>query len=129
VYAGTYLSSLNGNGFSISLLNVTDNEFKHTLLQLLDAQSQCIGWSMPLNSTTWSRVAPSTSPQKNNPTKTTSQSSSLKCDIADVQSRLERGLDAVIAAEPEITRYDDIVGDGDCGTTMKRGAEGRSTHH
>lgn len=40
-----------------------------------------------------------------------------------------RGLKAVIAAEPEITRYNDVVGGGDCGTTMDRGAEGRYTHH
>jgi dihydroxyacetone kinase len=30
----------------------------------------------------------------------------------------------VIAAEPVITRYDQILGDGDCGQTLKAGAEG-----
>jgi dihydroxyacetone kinase len=30
----------------------------------------------------------------------------------------------VIAAEPDITNYDTIVGDGDCGIGLKRGAEG-----
>lgn len=29
----------------------------------------------------------------------------------------------MIAAEPEVTRYDTIIGDGDCGTGLKRGAE------
>lgn len=38
---------------------------------------------------------------------------------------LKNGLTSIIAAEPEITKYDDIVGDGDCGTTLKRGAEGK----
>jgi dihydroxyacetone kinase len=33
-------------------------------------------------------------------------------------------LDRVIAAEPDITNYDTIVGDGDCGIGLKRGAEG-----
>lgn len=32
------------------------------------------------------------------------------------------GLESVIAAEPEVTRFDMMVGDGDCGTGLKRGA-------
>lgn len=31
---------------------------------------------------------------------------------------------ALIAAEPEITKYDTIAGDGDCGETLKAGATG-----
>jgi hypothetical protein len=31
---------------------------------------------------------------------------------------------ALISAEPEITKYDTIAGDGDCGLTLKAGAEG-----
>jgi dihydroxyacetone kinase len=31
----------------------------------------------------------------------------------------------VIKAEPDITNYDTIVGDGDCGIGLKRGADGR----
>lgn len=36
---------------------------------------------------------------------------------------LSSGLKRVIAAEPLVTRYDTIVGDGDCGVGLKRGAE------
>jgi dihydroxyacetone kinase len=32
------------------------------------------------------------------------------------------GLNRLIAAESDITRFDSIVGDGDCGTVLKRGA-------
>lgn len=32
-------------------------------------------------------------------------------------------MDRVIAAEPDVTHYDTIVGDGDCGVGLKRGAE------
>jgi len=35
------------------------------------------------------------------------------------------GLKAVIAAEAQITKYDEVVGDGDCGITFKRGSEGK----
>lgn len=37
---------------------------------------------------------------------------------------LKTALDRVIAAEPDITHYDTIVGDGDCGIGLRRGAEG-----
>jgi hypothetical protein len=33
------------------------------------------------------------------------------------------GLNRLIAAEPDVTKYDTIVGDGDCGIGLKRGAE------
>lgn len=37
---------------------------------------------------------------------------------------LKRMSEALIKAEPEITRYDQIAGDGDAGLTLKAGAEG-----
>ncbi|KAL1296848.1 hypothetical protein AAFC00_004471 [Neodothiora populina] len=45
--------------------------------------------------------------------------------FSDVQVRncIESGCDAVIAAESTITRYDEIVGDGDCGYTLRDGAK------
>ena len=39
------------------------------------------------------------------------------------KSALRSGLKRVIAAEGEVTRFDTIVGDGDCGIGLKRGAE------
>lgn len=36
---------------------------------------------------------------------------------------LQAGLDRVIAAESDITHYDTIVGDGDCGIGLRRGAK------
>ncbi len=44
-------------------------------------------------------------------------------DPAQAKKALEGGLQRLIAAEPEVTKYDTIVGDGDCGTGLKRGAE------
>lgn len=36
---------------------------------------------------------------------------------------LRSGLSMLIEAEPDVTHYDTIVGDGDCGIGLKRGAE------
>lgn len=44
-------------------------------------------------------------------------------DPAILKSVLSSGLKRLIAAEPQVTRYDTIVGDGDCGVGLKRGAE------
>ncbi len=45
-------------------------------------------------------------------------------DPKQLQSALTSGLEKLIASEEEVTRYDTIVGDGDCGVGLKRGAEG-----
>ena len=37
---------------------------------------------------------------------------------------LSSGLQRVVSAESQVTKYDTIVGDGDCGLGLKRGAEG-----
>lgn len=41
-----------------------------------------------------------------------------------LETALKSGLEKLIASEGEVTRYDTIVGDGDCGIGLKRGAEG-----
>lgn len=42
---------------------------------------------------------------------------------ATARTALETACNAVIAAEPKITHYDTIVGDGDCGYTLRDGAK------
>ena len=53
----------------------------------------------------------------------------VECDMTGIVRRLTSGLNGVIASEPEVTNYDEIVSDGDCGTTLKRGAEGKMTKY
>ena len=45
-------------------------------------------------------------------------------DPAQLKKALSSGLQRVISSEAEVTRYDTVVGDGDCGVGLKRGAEG-----
>ena len=45
-------------------------------------------------------------------------------DPATLKKALTSGLHRVISSEAEVTRYDTIVGDGDCGVGLKRGADG-----
>ena len=45
-------------------------------------------------------------------------------DIDRWRKGLSSALKRVIAAENDITKYDTVVGDGDCGVGLRRGAEG-----
>lgn len=44
-------------------------------------------------------------------------------DVPSFTSRVSSSCKKVIAAEPQITHFDTIVGDGDCGMTLARGAQ------
>ncbi|KAF5593042.1 dihydroxyacetone kinase [Fusarium subglutinans] len=128
ILSGTFMTSLNGLGFSISLLNVVSPDFEApSMIELLDAPSEVVGWSAPVQASTWEA--------KNNNTRTGRagaigdiKSSGLKTDPSTAQAVLKKGLQKVIDAEPEVTHYDTIVGDGDCGIGLKRGAEAILKH-
>ncbi|KAI2480686.1 Dihydroxyacetone kinase [Pyrenophora tritici-repentis] len=88
ILAGTFMTSLNGLGFSISLLRVADTgSVGASMLELLDAPAEA------------------------------------SVNYAQAKSTLTSALNRLIEAEPDVTRYDTIVGDGDCGIGLKRGAE------
>jgi dihydroxyacetone kinase len=55
ILAGTYMTSLNGMGFSISLLKLQDTGLGHgkSMLELLDAPTEATGWSAAVNTKTW----------------------------------------------------------------------------
>lgn len=55
ILAGTYMTSLNGMGFSISLLKLQDTGLGHgkSMLELLDAPAEATGWSAAVNTNTW----------------------------------------------------------------------------
>lgn len=125
ILAGTYMTSLNGLGFSISLLRIQDTGLGEGLamLELLDAPAEASGWTTAISSETWKRRE-----EKNEDKEATkeeeTQAGSLSLDYAVAKAAVTSALDRVIAAEPDVTKYDTIVGDGDCGIGLKRGAEG-----
>ncbi|KID87575.1 dihydroxyacetone kinase [Metarhizium guizhouense ARSEF 977] len=128
IITGTFMTSLNGLGFSISLLNVVNTDIGGPgMIELLDAGAEVTGWSAPIRKETWEA--------KNTATRTEERGqgeqvkpSGLRMDKGIVKERLELALERVIAAEPEVTRYDTVVGDGDCGIGLKRGAEAVLKH-
>ncbi|KFY45481.1 hypothetical protein V494_00945 [Pseudogymnoascus sp. VKM F-4513 (FW-928)] len=122
ILAGTYMTSLNGPGFSITLLNTVSTGIPHTLLSLLDAPSQATGWAAPILPKTWTAENTATR-EKTHLLADAAKPTGLTMDEVSARHRLNAGLARIIAAEPRVTRYDTVVGDGDCGIGLKRGAE------
>ncbi|TAQ90601.1 hypothetical protein B7494_g1052 [Chlorociboria aeruginascens] len=123
ILAGTYMTSLNGLGFSISILNVVNTNLGGpSMLQLLDAPCEAAGWAAPIRKETWEAKSSETR-EDSSVEEVETKPSGLKLDIEATKAALTTGLERVIAAEPEITKYDTVVGDGDCGVGLKRGAE------
>ncbi|SCV48673.1 related to glycerone kinase isoform [Fusarium fujikuroi] len=128
VLSGTYMTSLNGMGFSITLLNL-DSMNNHHLLELLEAPAEAVGWSAPIKPEAW-RAADATvpnnyetgdhEPKKRKRSQIENADDVGTYDAAKATNALASGLRRLIKAEPEITRYDTIVGDSDCGMGLKR---------
>ncbi|CED83175.1 dihydroxyacetone kinase [Phaffia rhodozyma] len=127
VLAGTYMTSLDMPGFSVSLfLLPREGESAYTADQLLsyvDAPGDAPGWawnaaSEPVVHVDTKEASSEEKAVKNNGSPLPPTSSSV------FLAAIKQACEDVIAAEPEITRYDTIAGDGDCGTCLKSGGEG-----
>lgn len=129
VIAGTFTTSMNAPGFSITLFNVSHAE-KHAnvgvdFIELLDAPAHCTGWTSCYTTKEWT-----SSGSLGDRTIKTSQEADhgpksdhvIKYDQAAFGTVLVGGLESVLKEEPRITKYDTIAGDGDCGETLAAGA-------
>lgn len=119
IFSGIYMTSLNGLGFSISLLKIFDED----ILDLLDASVEVSGWTPAVVSNEVRNQSSTIAPEDETDGEIKLKPSGLSMDPAQTENTLKAGLKRLIKAEPEITRYDTVMGDGDCGTGMKRGAE------
>ncbi|KIV87450.1 dihydroxyacetone kinase [Exophiala sideris] len=124
VIAGTFITSLNGLGFSASLLKLDDTGLGQgkSMLELLDAPAEAFGWAAATRTSTWEADNSATMDREADSARDL-KASHLSIDPQLAHTVLKAGLDKVIVAEPEVTKYDTIVGDGDCGIGLKRGAE------
>ena len=119
-------TSLNMPGFSLTLLLLPRSDSKvlystDKILGFLDAKPQTPGWkwnapSVPVISASMGSQAESFDPPSSNMVQSG--------DSHKFVEFVEKACRSLIQAEPEITRLDSIAGDGDCGLTLKGGAEG-----
>ncbi|KAI8910296.1 putative dihydroxyacetone kinase [Gorgonomyces haynaldii] len=111
VLVGSLMTSLNMPGFSITLCQANEH-----LLELLDRPTVASGWPKILS------ALPKSESHLIQETHAILKSDILQ-DPITMYEPLEAALKSVIAAEPEITRLDTILGDGDCGLTLAHGAQ------
>ncbi|TFK39853.1 Dak1 domain-containing protein [Crucibulum laeve] len=128
ILSGTFMTSLNMPGFSITLLRLptqkdTSAPSASLLLSLLDDTPKTPAWKWSSNATPLPKSEQIVPAQK----QADAALRTIGLKSADPKAFIENikhAANGLIAAEPEITRMDSIAGDGDCGLTLKAGAEG-----
>lgn len=82
ILAGTFMTSLNGLGFSISLLKLKDTGLGEgrSMLELLDAPAEATGWTAAIKRETWEQRRASTGPEEE-VAEEEFRPSNLKCEL------------------------------------------------
>jgi triose/dihydroxyacetone kinase / FAD-AMP lyase (cyclizing) len=117
-------------GFSLTLLllpraSESSPISAEGLLALLDEPASVPGWKRTAGR---APIAMPIEPMANMTVAATDDGAQMKAgDETAFIEAIKRACNAVITEEAEITRMDNIAGDGDCGLTLKGGAEGTSS--
>jgi triose/dihydroxyacetone kinase / FAD-AMP lyase (cyclizing) len=117
IYAGTFLSSLDMAGISITVLGVNDE-----WLRWLDAVTTAPAWPNALKqrpSKPQAQIAAEVSMKVSSPTGRGAQSEVGR----RTKQAIEAACQALLDAEGELTEMDRVTGDGDLGTSMERAAK------
>ncbi|KAL5322380.1 hypothetical protein ACEPPN_010353 [Leptodophora sp. 'Broadleaf-Isolate-01'] len=120
VLSGTFMSSLDGPGFSITLLKATSE-----MLKYIDAPSNAVGWPSTEGLLSAKRDRPPQVAQipKDLEADVNQSQDGVRLNVQEFKSRVIQACTNLIASEARITEADTIVGDGDCGITLARGAK------
>ncbi|KAG4425537.1 hypothetical protein IFR04_001234 [Cadophora malorum] len=119
VFSGTFMSSLDGPGFSITLLRANSE-----MLKYLDAPSNAVGWPSTEGLLSLKREKSSQADRihAHSEAELQGQQDGAKMNIDEFRAQVTQACKNLIEAEGRITEADTIVGDGDCGITLARGA-------
>jgi triose/dihydroxyacetone kinase / FAD-AMP lyase (cyclizing) len=116
MYAGTFLSSLDMAGISISVLGVDDQR-----VRWLDAPTEAPSWPRQLGQRPSKAGKVVETGSDVNPYLMVRHSAQTEMEQR-IQRAIHAACDALIAAEAQLTELDRITGDGDLGSSIKRGA-------
>ena len=129
IYSGTIESSLNAPAFSTSILNLTastregNNYSTSQIIEWLDVKTSTQWESMQGRQSTrlQGREAQFVKTTKAEDPRTVDPSTDVKLEPALLEKALRSAAQAVNDREPDLTKWDTIMGDGDCGETLKTG--------
>ncbi|KAK7737099.1 hypothetical protein SLS63_002890 [Diaporthe eres] len=124
ILTGTFETSLNAPGFSISLCNLSaasreSDTSVDELLELLDAPTTAVGWpnltapNPHQNGVKQNQLSQTKAKIKSN------DGADITLDPKLLDTVIRSACEAAIAAEPNLTKWDTIMGDGDCGEAVK----------
>lgn len=124
VFVGAYMTSFDMHGASLTILNV---QGEPGLIELLDSPTDAPAW---MKCDVWKSGDARPSATEVPEVVVDEQSAALKQPLLKIEgfeqlskSLISASAKKLEASEAMLTKYDTIVGDGDCGLTMKRGAE------
>ncbi|KAF4450349.1 dihydroxyacetone kinase [Fusarium albosuccineum] len=124
---GTFETSLNAPGFSISLCNVSAASKQSgspvdKILGLLDRPTTAVAWPNPYRlASSAEKSSPVSS--RNQISEKTSTSALIQVNPEVLKKSVRTACEFAIAAEPKLTEWDMVMGDGDCGEAVKGLAE------
>ena len=125
VFVGSYMTSFDMHGVSLTILNIAGQP---ELKKLLDAPTTAPAWRICdiwMGSDASARQSTAEIPEvvvDQETTKLNLPKLSIPNFSSSAKSLVRAAVEKLAEAEPLLTKYDTIVGDGDCGMTMKRGA-------
>ena len=123
LFVGAFMTSFDMHGVSITVLNLTGASSE--IVELLDAPTDAPAWMKCDIYNAEKRASATERPEVVvDESKTEVNLPPLKIDNfeATAKEMAKKAAEGLGAEEAMLTKYDTIVGDGDCGITMKRGA-------
>ena len=117
---GSYMTSFDMHGASLTVLNLLNAP--SLLLECLDAPTKAPAWISCDVMTGDTRLSATNMPEIVVESMEAKVNLPELVDWKDASDTMKAAAEALAEAEELLTKYDTIVGDGDCGITMKRGA-------
>ncbi len=124
LYAGTYLSSLDMKGFSVSLLRIPEGTLGEDLLGFLDAPTSASAWTSHQGQPGPPTLVAATRSQLSPCFFKAGASLTADKNMESVREAIERACTAAIQSRDALNNLDATIGDGDCGSTFARGGAG-----
>lgn len=127
ILSGAFETSLNAPGFSISLCNLTAaakqcGSSAETLLEFLGSPTAAVSWPNTTMTPPGARKG-GLIKQADASAEGTAARGEVRADRAVLEKMVRAACARVIAAEPRLTEWDTVMGDGDCGEAAKGLAE------
>ncbi|KAK4233976.1 dihydroxyacetone kinase [Achaetomium macrosporum] len=132
VYAGCLETSLNAPAFSVSVINLSGvaansayslDQIKEFLDTRTDTAWEAVAGCQTYRGPRRRRADQVVRPPPSAEARKVALDKDLKVDPALLESMLREACVALVREEPDLTRWDTAMGDGDCGLTLKTGAE------